>query len=384
MVRVFLLSHGFQQEYEVGYANGLAAHGDCEVTLISSENTLTERLAPNVKVLQLRGSQRPGRGFVKKSINMVRYWVLYLSLSINNRDAIFHFNGLFSMRTRLMVLVEAVLAWMLIRKWVLSVHNIVPHESEGTIDKLLYRFVYKLPGLLVVHTELMRQVLISDFDVCESRIVVVEHGIDVFSELPYETRAHARHSLLGIDDCKKVILSFGKVMRYKGLEEFIEAFARYRGPSDDWILVIAGKCDDVDLRNSLRSRIVNWNLSSRVVWLDRFIESSEVEGLLCAADVMIMPYRHIDQSGVIFSALSFGLPVVATDVGSLKHYVPLSGGAVVGSVVSEDFIRAIRNTLHKISWLDRGNTINSAKVKYGWRTVLTPLISSYSNASCLQ
>jgi len=377
VVRVYLLPHGFQQEYEVGFANGLAAQSNCEVIMIASDNTLVGRLASSVKVMPLRGSQESGRGFIAKVCNMAKYWFSYFGLAIKDRRAIFHFNGLFSMRGNLAVLLESFLARLFIRNWVLSVHNLLPHDSEGRLTRIIYGIVYRLPNLLVVHTKLMRQSLIGEFGVSPDKIVIIEHGIDLFSNLDPADRDYGRKKILGVGDDERVVLSFGKVMRYKGLEEFIVATDQFVRPTDQWVFVIAGVCADSELRESISSKLAKNNNGMKVIWFDRYIEHNEASKLLAASDVMVMPYRKIDQSGVIFTALSYGVPVVATNVGSLCEYASLGGGCVVGQSVDEAFIGAIRDTLKEVTWSDRSKTVERARTYFEWCAVLKPLVSSY-------
>jgi glycosyltransferase involved in cell wall biosynthesis len=88
---------------------------------------------------------------------------------------------------------------------------------------------------------------------------------------------------------------------------------------DEYRLVIAGSPDIYDkywrpIREEIRTNLQQ----GRVLLKDEFIADEETEVYFKAADVLILPYRHVYQSGVLFLGHSFGLPVIAADVGSLK------------------------------------------------------------------
>src|SRR5689334_1348981 len=98
MIGVTLLSHGFNAEYEIGFANGLALNG-VDVVLLGSDNTLTERARPGVRVLNVRGQQSPKRSVIAKLLNMLRYFGAYLGFLAKRRGHPVHVIGLFSTRS---------------------------------------------------------------------------------------------------------------------------------------------------------------------------------------------------------------------------------------------------------------------------------------------
>ena len=85
--------------------------------------------------------------------------------------------------------------------------------------------------------------------------------------------------------------------------------------------MIAGRCLDREYAGRIAALIGTNRNRDRITWKDDFVPENEVDGYFQVADVLVLPYRHIDQSGVLFQALTHGLPIVATDVGSFAHYV---------------------------------------------------------------
>src|SRR5687768_6551673 len=177
MYEVILLSHGYQPEYELGYTNGLARNG-ITVTLVGSDNTLIERLEPTVRYLNLRGSQRPERSRVEKAFNLIRYFFAYCNLLLRQRGVPVHVIGQFSTRNLAISLAEAWVTRLLAGGYILTVHNLLPHDRHTKINARLSYWIYCSARYLMVHTLRMQQELSRNFRIPFSKTVVVEHGID--------------------------------------------------------------------------------------------------------------------------------------------------------------------------------------------------------------
>ena len=125
---------------------------------------------------------------------------------------------------------------------------------------------------------------------------------------------------LGLANESRVILSFGLIAPYKGLEYVVAALARLHKENKKFVLVIAGRIKECqEYWDGVMALIEREGLTGNVVTHLGHIPDESVEVFFKAADVLAMPYRSIFQSGVLFLAFRFGLPVIATDVGSLKN-----------------------------------------------------------------
>ena len=133
MPDVILLSHGFQPEYEAGYANGIARNG-ITVTLVSSDNTLVDRLEPGIRQINLRGSQRMDRSRVEKFGNLMRYFFSYFFLLFRRRGTPVHVIGQFSTGNLWLSLVEAWMTRLLTGGYILTVHNLLPHDRHTSMN----------------------------------------------------------------------------------------------------------------------------------------------------------------------------------------------------------------------------------------------------------
>jgi D-inositol-3-phosphate glycosyltransferase len=118
------------------------------------------------------------------------------------------------------------------------------------------------------------------------------------------------------------ILFFGRVTPYKGLEYLIAAFRKVLGTRENYRLVIAGRPDRCEeYWNAILEDICKEVQMGQILLKPGFIPDEETEVYFKGADVLVLPYRHIYQSGVLFLGHSFGLPVLAADVGSLKDEI---------------------------------------------------------------
>lgn len=316
---VVLLSHGFQPEYECGFSNGIARNG-LHVTMIGSNTTLVERLDSHIEFLNFRGSQDHRRPKWRKALNLLSYWLKYFAFLARNRNLTIHLTGLFTVPSLWVSLCEAWLTRLVAGTFVLTVHNLMPHDKHSQLNAMLSRWIYRAAKYCVVHTHRMRDELMTDYGIALDRIVVMEHGIDRIIPCDEPQRVKFRRKY-GIEPQHKLVLFFGQIAPYKGLDTLLHAHDILAKESGIRFL-IAGRCRNPKYNGWLHDEVRNRTAVGRITWVDDYIPDEDVTGLFMAADVLVMPYKHIDQSGVIFMAISTGLPIVATDVGSLKDYAP--------------------------------------------------------------
>ncbi len=141
-----------------------------------------------------------------------------------------------------------------------------------------------------------------------ARVHTIHHGaFDYLTRLPEEKPLPAE--LRGADG--PVILFFGLLRPYKGVDTLLRAFRRVRG-AELWI-VGNPRMDLAPLRD-LASEA-----PGRVRFLPRFVEDAEIPALMRSADVLALPYRDVEHSGVLYAALAFGKPLVLSAVGGFPE-----------------------------------------------------------------
>jgi len=274
------------------------------------------------------------------------YWQLLLYAATSKKQ-IFHLlwnnSFLFFDRTLLMLYYK-----VLGKKIVFTAHNVNAGKRDGT-DSLLNRFTlkiqYELTDHIFVHTEQMKTELLEEFRIRKEKVTVIPFGINNAVPDTELTIAEAKRRL-GVDSTEKTILFFGGIRPYKGLEHLVAAYQRLAAKDESYRLVVAGepKKGTEQYLRCIQEAIETGPGRERVIQLLKFIPDDETELYFKAADVLVLPYTLIYQSGVLFLGYRFGLPAVATDVGSFRDDI-VEGvtGFLARSCTAQDLANAIEN-----------------------------------------
>ncbi len=322
---VALLTGGSDRPYVYGLTDALSSIG-VRVDLIGSDE-LDEpdlRNKPGVTFLNLRGDQRPNAALSAKMYRILAYYSRLIHYAATAKPKVFHilWNNKFEVFDRTLL----TLYYKLLGKAVvLTAHNVnkLKRDSADTaLNQLTLRIQYRLADHVFVHTPKMKSELMKDFGIPTDRITVIPFGINNSVPDTSLTPKEAKERL-GIRENRKTILFFGRIKPYKGLEYLIAAFQALIRRHDDYQLIIAGRLEEGSegYWEVLRSEIQEHTKAGQVISRIQFIPDSEIEVYFKGADVLVLPYKDIFQSGVIFLGYNFGLPVVAADVGSLKEEI---------------------------------------------------------------
>jgi glycosyltransferase involved in cell wall biosynthesis len=167
----------------------------------------------------------------------------------------------------------------------------------------------------------MKRELCEQFVVSACKVSVVPFGIN--NAVPDTTlRTDEAKRRLGVGDNDRTILFFGNIAPYKGLEYLVGAFQQVASKCRDYRLIIVGNPKNCESYwKSLQAVLGCHPNRDRILQKIEYIPDDQTEVYFKAADVLVLPYRHIYQSGVLFLGYSFGLPVIATDVGSLREEI---------------------------------------------------------------
>lgn len=385
-IAVALLTGGGDRPYAFGLATALVAKGAAMDLIGSDDLDFPEFQGKStVRFLNFRGNQNSNVTFLKKTLRVFAYYVRLIWYAATAKPGIFHilWNNKFQTfdRTLLMLYYR-----LLGKKIVLTVHNVnigKRDAKDSVLNRLTLRIQYRLTDHLFVHTDKMKLELAKEFGVRPSRITVIPFGINNSIPNTSMTPAEAKQRLQ-IRERQKVLLFFGNIAPYKGLEYLVRAFQQVTARSDSYVLIIAGapkNCEEYWLliRNAIRKDVEEGRILLKAV----YISDEETEVYFKAADVLVLPYTHVYQSGVLFLAHSFGLPVIAADVGSLKDdIVEGKTGFVFRSEDPVDLARAIENYFASDLYphLDsrRQEIHDHAASRHSWETVSLMTMSVYA------
>lgn len=195
------------------------------------------------------------------------------------------------------------------RPVVLTAHDVLPREVRrggGAGSRSLLRAV----DAVVVHSEAGRSRLVAEAGVDSTRIHVIPHGAFEHLTAPASGTPPALEGL----DGRRVVLFFGLVRPYKGVDLLVEAFAAT--PEDAVLLVVGMPRTPIE---PLERRARELGIDERVRFVPRFVPDEELPSYFRRADVVALPYREIDQSGVLYTALAFGSPLLLSAVGGFPE-----------------------------------------------------------------
>lgn len=215
---------------------------------------------------------------------------------------------------------------LLRKRLVFTAHNIDDQARDGKratlAGRLSLRCLYRIVDHVFVHTDEMKRELVEQFNTAERKVTVVPLGINDVIQPSSASRPVAKDKL-GLLRAARVMLFFGNIAPYKGLEDLIRALALLVVEDDRFTLVIAGpvKEDCEGYWHELERLIEDSGLNDHVRKEIRYIPDEDVGLLFRASDVVVLPYRRIYQSGVMTLSYAQGVPVIVADVGSLGEHV---------------------------------------------------------------
>jgi len=343
---VALLTGGSDKPYVFGIATELTSKGVAVDLIGSDELDCPEiRDIPGVHFINMRGDQNADAGLLAKARRVTQYYGKLLRYAATAKPKIFHilWNSRFQFVDRTLIMFYYTLVG---KKVVLTVHNVNTRKRDGTdsaLNRLTLRIQYQMARHLFVHTEKMHRELIEDYGVQPARISVIPFGINNAVPNTSLTPAEAKKRL-GIEGREKAVLFFGRITEYKGLEYLVEALKQIQSRHETFRLIIAGKpgIAYAEYWNKVQESIRVGLKKDSVLIRGDFIPDEETEVYFKAADALVLPYKDIYQSGVLFLGHSFGLPVLAADVGSLKDdIVEGSNGLVFKPEDPTDLARAL-------------------------------------------
>jgi len=188
------------------------------------------------------------------------------------------------------------------------IHNLIPHEKRF-FDTFFNRiFVKSYDGFIVLSESVKKDLLAID---PSAKHCLLKHpSYNQFGEKIARKEAAAA---LGLDPTKKILLFFGLIRNYKGLDLLLQAFSNL---NKEFILLIAGEVygDEITYTN-----LISKSKNKNIHFVNQFIDEQDVKLYFSVADLCVLPYKSATQSGIQALANSFCLPVLISNVGGLAE-----------------------------------------------------------------
>ena len=369
---------GYAPHYETGLMSGLLEHG-IEIEAVGGDELAAFAVvhSPGVQFRNLHGKNDPNAPGWLKLLRVLRVYLRLMLLALRTDSRLVHIQWPY----KLVFLDRTVLnLWykLLGKRLLFTAHNVDADARDGTSSwakRSSLKFMYWIVDHIIVHTTKMRDQLVTDFGLPPLKISVIPHGVMTALPETAMTVSQARERL-GLGPEERVLLFFGSIVRYKGLDHLVEAIAALRDEGKKYRMVIGGEIKGgPDYWNAVQDQIDASGLRDQTrIDVGGYIPDEEVETYFKAADVLVLPYRDIFQSGVLFLAYRFGLPVIATDVGSFKEELQSArAGLVCRPNDPIDLARAIEDYFKSDLYLNlsvRRQEIRAyASEHFSWRAI---------------
>jgi glycosyltransferase involved in cell wall biosynthesis len=384
---VSLLTGGGDKPYALGMAAALTSAG-IDVDFIGSDDLRVPELLNNRRVnfLNLRGDQQTEASLSAKMLRVLRYYVKLIAYAATARPKLFHilWHNKFQFFDRTLLIFYYKL---LGKKIVFTAHNVNAGKrdlNDSWLNRRSLKMQYGLSNHIFVHTDGMKTEMSSEFGIPQNKISVIPFGINNTVPNTGLSSAKAKRRL-GISKTDKALLFFGNIAPYKGLEYLIAAFDKLLKRDRSYRLLIVGKPKGPESYwQRIRRAIASSGIADRVVARIEYVPDEETELYFKAADVLILPYTHIFQSGVLFLGYSFGLPAIAAAVGNLQEEI-IEGktGFVFKPQDPSDLAKTIRQYFESALFSElegrRPQIKQYANARYSWSKVATITMAVYSN-----
>jgi len=385
-LHVALLTGGGDKPYALGIAEAVTSVG-ISVDFIGSDDLNVPELLGNSRIQfrNLRGDQRPGASPIAKALRVLKYYARLIIYAATARPKLFHI--LWNNKFQLFDCTLLMLYYKLLGKRVVfTAHNVNAgkrDENDSWLNRMSLNVQYRLSDHIFVHTDGMKSEMAFEFRIPNSKISVIPFGIN--NTVPNTLLSYSQaKGQLGISKDDKVLLFFGNIAPYKGLEYLVAAFNELLKEDGNYRLLIVGSPKGPSTYwNQIRRGIETTGIADRVIEKIEYVPDEETELYFKAGDVLILPYTHVFQSGVLFLGYSFGLPAIAASVGSLKEEI-IEGetGFVFQPKDSADLAAKINKYFQSELFLNLETRRSEIKVyaneRYSWDKVARLTTSVYS------
>ena len=250
------------------------------------------------------------------------------------------------------------------RPQVLTAHDVIPREPRTGQLAATRRLVNQMDAV-IAHSEHGAGRLRDELGLPAERVRVIPHGaFDYLTRLPDERPLP--DELAAVEG--PVVLFFGLLRPYKGIDVLLEAFRQVHG-AELWIVGMP-RMPIEPLRAAA---------GPNVRFVPRFITDPEIPAYFRRADAVVLPYREIDQSGVLYTALAFGKPMVLSDVGGFGEVAEHGAARLVPPGQPEALAGALTELLGNKGERDRLSSAaaEAAAGPYSWDRIAEQTIALY-------
>lgn len=266
------------------------------------------------------------------------HWIDVFHRGTYHNKGIYKPNPIISFLRLIVFLYLLLMVKMLRVKVIWSIHNVCSHEFGETIfEKIVTVCLLRFSNRVIALNEYIRQAIKTKFKY--DNIMLMRQGIYEGCYPDTVQKVNARDKL-GIPHNKFVLLLFGALLPYKGVDILIEALSNYN--DDNIFVILAGRTNENPEYGQLIKKIAKND--KRIKVFDKYIAEKEIPNFFGAADYTICPYKRISNSGILFLSYTFGVPSIISDKGGVREVTDLvpETSILIKEPTTKNIIEAIR------------------------------------------
>ena len=363
-------------DYSTCLASGLSSAG-VKISLVVPENRKVYLSDNNVEVYAWAPTKDKTISRITKFSNYCKYLLKLFNLINKNKPRIVHYQ-FFRRKEDIIFLLFLKLTGI---KIVYTAHNILPHERT-MVDFYLYKLVYLASNKIIVHSDYIKNKLLLTFNISEKKVEVIPHGnFDIYLPKNDISKSVARIKL-NLNETDDVILFFGYIREYKGLDLLLEAIPIAIQKNPKIKLIIAGMPANPELKERYTQMIESLNCKEQIIYKFSYIPSDDIAGYFSASDLVILPYKNIDHSGIVHLAYSFARPILATNVGDFSEIIEEKKS---GFLVEKDNYKKLADAINN-AFADKNILVQMGfyakelnRTKYSWDEIGKRTMDIYHN-----
>ncbi len=248
--------------------------------------------------------------------------------------------------------------------------NVIPHESRIGDNAFTTYFVKSCDGFITMSRAVLDD--LKKFTATDRKVFLPHPIYSIFGKI--KSKAEARKNL-NFNQERKIILFFGFIRAYKGLDLLIEAMADTRIRQHKVQLIVAGEFYE-DAKPYFE-KVKALDLESDIIFKQEFIPKEKVADYFCAADLIVQPYKHATQSGITQIAYHFERPMLVTNVGGLAEIVFDRKTGYVTDTNATSIADAIDDFYSANKEAELSKNVRIESVRFSWEAFIEGIKSLY-------
>lgn len=313
-VNLLLVDSLISNDYTLCLALALVNEG-ISIKFVVPENRAFNENVP-FEVKRWSPAKNDSYGKTVKAYKYFLYLTKVLLYSVYHRDIIIHFQFFRRRSDGILFYLMSLLG----SHMVYTAHNVFPHE-RGAFDVYLQKLVYKGASRIIVHSDYIKRKILNNFNIDEKKINIIPHGnFDIYLPQQRLTKDQAREKL-GLSPDDKVLLFFGLIRAYKGLDILLDAFNIAKECDPKLKILVVGRPMNDEVGETFTNKIESFAAGNRIIKRLEHIPSDDIQFYFEACDIVVLPYKNIDHSGIVHLAFSFAKPLIVSPVGDFPETI---------------------------------------------------------------